>query len=259
MKKISIWAKRHPRSARITIFVFFVILNVLGFTTGMLLNDTGIYLPVFAIVFFICLYAAGFIAYPFKNIRGKYRMTASGYIHQKTCDFLLAGSTFLMIVYFGNHREILFRYSLPFTQAIASSSTLPATSVAKPSYKSVSAFLRSMKDENGKLLSWKERKKLLKEQVRAIKKADELSNGAKTALIVLSVLVAAGLIYLVGVIACSLACNGSEAAAWIVAIGGTGLVIFLLILAIRSILSKKKHEKGAARNKNAIIQEAPAG
>lgn len=248
MKKISVWGKHHPRASRIVIVVSFIVLTMLGFTTGLLLRDAGIYLPLAVLLFFACLYATGFLAYPFKNKNGKYRMTASHYVRQKTCDILLAASTFLMIVYLGNHKETLFRYSLPFNQAMASNT--PRDSTVK-TYKSIGAFNISMKDANGKLHTWKERKKLLKEQVRAIKNASGISNGAKTALIILSVLVALGLIILVAALACSLSCNGSEAAAVIVGVGGTGLVIFLLIVVIRSILGKK-------RNKNKPVETRPS-
>jgi hypothetical protein len=257
MRKISLWAKHHPWLARIIIIVSFIVLNVLGFTTGLLLHDASIFLPVAALLFFICLYATGFIAYPFKNENRKYRTVASRYVRQKTCDILLAGSTFLMIVYLGNHKEILFRYSFPFNEALASNTILPGDSAVK-TYKSIAAFSSFMKDANGKSLTWKERKKILKEQVRVIKKADDLTDGAKAALIVLSVLVALGLLYLIGVLACSLSCGGSDVAAIIVAIGGAGLVIFLLIVVIRKILKKKNLDKKPDKNKSAIIQEAPA-
>jgi hypothetical protein len=65
----------------------------------------------------------------------------------------------------------------------------------------------------------------------------------------LSVVVAIGLIYLVAALACSLSCNGSDAAALIVGIGGAALVAFLLIIAIRAITGKKK--------KKVIIQDQP--
>jgi hypothetical protein len=47
-------------------------------------------------------------------------------------------------------------------------------------------------------------------------------------------------------------------AAVIVGVGGTGLVIFLLIVVIRKILGKQRHSKKSAGIKSAIIQEALA-
>lgn len=83
----------------------------------------------------------------------------------------------------------------------------------------------------------------MKEQIKSIKKDKDLSKGAKTALIILSVLVAAGLFYIVLGLSCSLSCGGSDAAAVIVLLGGTALTIFLLVLAIRAITGKKKKKK----------------
>jgi hypothetical protein len=242
MRKISIWAKRHQWSARIIIIASFVILNVLGFTTGLLLKEAGIFLPLAAILFFACLYATGFIAYPIKNKNGKNSKLKVSYVRQKTCDILLAGSTYLMIVYSGNHKEILFQHPFPFSQAIASNTILPKDSTVK-TYKSIAAFAASMKDENGNYLKWKERKKLLKEQIRAIKNSNEPSAGGKIALIILSVLVAILLIGLIASLACSLSCGGSDVLAVIVGIGGTALVIFLLIRVIRGINRKKIKEQ----------------
>jgi hypothetical protein len=100
-----------------------------------------------------------------------------------------------------------------------------------------------MKDETGKPLKWKEKKKLLKEQIRAIKKDKDVSNAGKVALIILSVAVALGLLYLIAVLACDLSCSGSEGAATVLMIGGAGLVVFLFILALGAILGKKKRQK----------------
>jgi hypothetical protein len=100
-----------------------------------------------------------------------------------------------------------------------------------------------MKDANGNLLKWKERKKLLKVQVRAIKQTEDISKGGQIALIVLSCLVALGLVLLVASLACELSCNGSEGAAVIVGLLGTGLIVFLLVLAIRAITGRKRKAK----------------
>lgn len=245
MISISNWAKHHQWLARIIIVASFIVLNVLGYKTGLMLHDTGIYLPVASIVFFVCLYAAGFIAYPFKNKKEKNPGKSSRYLRQKTCDIILAGSSFLMIVYFGNHKETLFRYSLPFNEAIASSNILPKDSTVN-TYKSIAAFAASMKDKNGNFLKWKERKKLLKEQIRAIKRSKETSDGDKTGLIILAVLVAVLLIGLIAALACSIACSGSGAFAVIVGVGGTALVIWLLIRVIKNIKRGKNKEPDKA-------------
>ena len=87
------------------------------------------------------------------------------------------------------------------------------------------------------------KKKILKEQIREIKKANDLSEGTKVLLIILSIVVAIGLLFLVAALACNLSCSGSDAVAVIVGIGGLALIIFLLIIAIRAITGKKKKGK----------------
>jgi hypothetical protein len=110
-------------------------------------------------------------------------------------------------------------------------------------YKSIKDLNASMQDENGNMLKWKERKKLLKHQIREIKKANDPSKGEKVLLVILSILVALGLLYLVAALSCSIACSGSEAIALLVAIGGTAGVILLLIFVIRAIYGKRRKKK----------------
>ena len=247
MKKISIWAKNHKWSARILIVLSFVILTIAGITTGILLDSLNITIPAAVLIISFLIYFAGIIFYPSKSERKKI-IASLFYKKQKTCDFILAASTFSMLICISNDRFRSIQYFSPLQAATASKPITPADSTLK-AYKSITAFSASLKNETGKSLKWKEKKKLLKEQIRAIKKSGELSQGGKIALIILSVIVALGLLYLVAVLSCSISCNGSAAAALIVGIGGAALVTFLLIIVIRGILGKKK--------KKAIIQEEP--
>ena len=67
------------------------------------------------------------------------------------------------------------------------------------------------------------------------KKAD----AEQVALIILACIAAVGLLYLVMALACTLSCNGSDAAAVIVAILGLAGIIWGLIAVIRAINRKK--------------------
>lgn len=236
MRKISVWAKQHPWHARFIIVISFLLLGTIGILSGLMLGNMGISIPLAFLLCFAAVYAFAFIAYPRKKEKGRLF-----YQKQKSCDFLLAASTFFMILYLGNHRDQVFRYSSPFGAAMASIPVTPGDSMQR-SYKPIHVFAKSMKDEDGKMLKWKERKKLLKEQIRSIKKAEGLSRSGETGLIILSVIVALGLLALVAALACNLSCNGSGAAAVIVGVGGAALVIFLLILVIRKLSGKKKKE-----------------
>ena len=162
------------------------------------------------------------------------------YILQKTCDLLLISATFIMFTYFGNRQVSPFSTSL---FAASTFSTISQPGDSSKTYKSIADFKKMMKDENGKMLKWKERKKLMKAQIREIKKDNSISEGGKVALIILTVLVALGLAILVAALSCSLSCSGSEAAAVIVGIIGYGAIVFLTIVVIRSIIRNARKEK----------------
>ena len=241
MKKISRWGKDHKRSARIIIVTSFVLLTGLGILAGTLLNTLDISIPEAVLFLFIAVAAAGFIFYPSRSFKEQ-KSRSVYYLRQKSCDLLLAGSTFLLVVCVANQPGHLFRWVQPLQATTAGGTSLPKDSTVK-TYKSIAAFAASMKDDNGKPLKLKERKKLLKEQVRAIQHAKEPSKGVKVLLIILSVIVAAALIIGVASLACSISCSGSEALAIVVGVLGTALVIWLLIAVIRSITGKKKKVK----------------
>jgi hypothetical protein len=241
MKKISIWAKNHKWPARIVIIVSYLLLTVIGFKTGNLLAELGIFISSIGLFVFASIYFCGFILYPSKEKRSGKKAT-SFYIRQKSCDLMLAASTFCMLVYIGNRPEVLSQQYQSLNATVITKPASTKDSISK-NYKSIKDFNTSMQDENGNMLKWKERKKLLKQQVKEIKKANDLSKGEKTLLVILSALVAAGLLILVASASCSLSCNGSEGAAALVAIGGTAVVIILLVIVIRAINGKKKRKE----------------
>ena len=245
MKKISFLAKNHKRPARLIIIVSFIVLNALGILTGILLADLNFSFSGTAMILFVSAFVVGVILYPSKSGKGVRLSPATHYVKQKSCDFILAASAFCMITYFANRPETLFQQNPVLHAAVITNPALPKDSIAK-NYKLVNEFNAAMKDENGKMLKWKERKKMLKEQVKEIKKANNLSNGEKALLVILSVLVAAGLLYLVAALSCSLSCSGSDAAAVLVGLGGIALVIFLLIIAFRAIYGRKKKKEKVA-------------
>jgi hypothetical protein len=237
MKKISYWAKSYKQEARITIIICYIVLNILAIISGYFLQQIGLrLLPVFLFCCFT-VFMVAIIAYPSKYRKGLNLSASAFYNLQKTCDFIIVSCTFCMIFYLSNRPENLFQF-YPQVDAYIINHT-PKDNADKP-YKSISDFYASLKDKDGNSLKWKERKKLLKEQVRSIKKDNDLSKGSKTLLIILSVIAATGLVFLVAALSCSLSCNGSDAAAALVGVGGTALIIFLLVLAIRAINGKKR-------------------
>lgn len=242
MKKISYWAKDHKQEARIAIVICYIFLNFLAIVSGYLLQQSGVLLlPVFLTCCFV-IFIMAVILYPSKYRKRKSLSASAFYNLQKICDSVLVSCTFCMVFYLSNRPENLFRF---YPQVNGFMINNNSKDHAGEPYKSISDFSSSLKDKDGNSLKWKERKKLLKEQVRSIKKDKELSQSSKTLLIVLSVIVAMGLIFLVAAWSCNLSCSGYDAAAVLVGIGGTALIIFLLILTIRAITGKKRKRKMA--------------
>ncbi len=240
MKQLSHWANKHKWKARIIMIISWIILTVLAIVIGKNLSSLEVLLPSTILLVIVATFFASCFYYPSRS--EKTTLGFSGfYAKQKTCDLLLAVCSFCLVLYTANKPETLFQHY----ENLYAASIEP--SIAKDSsaktYKSLKDFSASLKNADGKLLKWKERKKLLKQQVKAIKHSRDTPKGDKVLLSVLSVLLALGLLYLVAALSCSLSCNGSEAAAVIVGIGGAGLIIFLLILALRGISGKRKKRK----------------
>ena len=245
MKKISFWAKNHKRPARFIIVASLIVLNGLGILTGILLKEFNVTMAGAAMAVIISVFIAGFIFYPVKNT--KRLTTAPYYIKQKSLDFILAASAFCMFTFFGNRPETLFQHYPMLNATAVSTNTLPKDSILR-TYKSISEFSSMMKDENGNPLKWKEKKKLLKEQVKGIKKADNLSDTERTLYLILSIVVALGLLYLVAALSCNLSCSGSDGAAALVAVGGTAVVVILLVIAVRAIYGRNKKPVSTTAN-----------
>lgn len=247
MKKLSIWAKHHKIASRVIIILSFILLTIIAYFTGTWFSDLGVIIPPVILFIALLLYLISIIAYPRRSGTHKKYRPKFFYVRQKGCDIVLAASTFIMMICLANNTDS-FIYSFAPANAISvNSNVLPKDSSVK-TFKSLKEFSSSMKDKEGKMLKWKERKKLLKEQVRGIKKTENLSKGDKGGLIVLSVLVALGLLTLIGALSCSIYCSGSEGAAILVGIGGSALVILLLVITIKAIKKGKK-----------VPKEEPAG
>lgn len=241
MRKLSLSARKNPATARLIIILSFIIVTLLAVFTGTLLRSAGISIPPYYLGIVIVVYLLTVLVYP-RKIYGVMFTLKWNYTNRKISDGFLALSTYLMLLILSNNDFSQINYIQ--SAVAAPTSVLPGDSTVKK-YQTIREFSKSMKDEDGNQLKWKQKKKLLKEQVKAIRKADDLSRGNKTLLIIVSVLVALGLLVLLTGLACNLSCNGSEAAAIILGVGGAALVVFLLIVVLRSIDRKyrKSREK----------------
>lgn len=214
MKKISFWAKDHVWTTRLLIIFFiYPLLNITGWLLGDLLQSMGIDLSQ------IWSYALSLgalyllLIYPFKSTPTR---NNHHYTRRKTIDVLLAGCTFLLIVTTGNHLDGSEQATgFPLTHASTFSKDLPRSA------------------EKSKI---KAQKKSLKQWVKQLrKKYREAGNGTKIALTILAVILAIFLIFGLAALACTIACSGSEAIAYILFLLGTAGIIFGLVKVINSI------------------------
>jgi hypothetical protein len=226
MKNISIWAFRHKWAARFVIICSFLILNFIGLFLGDALTISQIAIPSLWIYVIGFIFFAGFITYPSRKQKSKYK---NYYKKQKSSDLLLVSTTFLLIICFGNHYNLPKNQS-PFGFTYANATAL--TIIANPQLHKTSID-PSPKKKTSLIKKWKSK---LKENIRTIRREyKDATPGERTALIVLSIIVAFALFLLVLSASCSLSCSGSDGAALLVALLGTGLIVFLLVKVIKRI------------------------
>jgi len=242
MKSISIWAKSNIWQSRMLIIVIYIFLNGIGITTGMLLSEINIHLPYAYFMALILITIILWINYPDKHQKRSFSST-SFYVRRKTFDFLLGTVTFLFIVYAGNHLE---QMNLETETATASVIVPLSKDSAILNHPLLKDFISSLKNREVSKLSQREKIKLIKKQIKAINRDSGTSKSDKTLLLILSILIAIGLISGLAALSCSIACGGAEALAVIVFAGGLFLIIFFLVRFIKHLnkpILKKEESK----------------
>ena len=229
MRIISVWARGHIMLTRLLIVFLYIIINLLGLFLGDLLFSSNIVLTSLFIFLTIGLLFAGMLIYPSKEKKNSYK---NFYGLQKTGDLLLATATFLFIVFGGN--SLNKKSFTTFPSVYATSFSIPSSQLVNTSASiQPNEFAKATA---GKPFSKKELKKKLKSKWKEFRKHyKESTKGEKTALIILSILIAAGLLSLLAALSCEISCSGSEGLAIAVGILGTGLIIFLLVRVIQRI------------------------
>ncbi len=225
MKQLSFWAHNHKVAARTIIVFIYFFLNLLGLFCGDLISSLNINLsPAFYFIP-ILLTLGGILLYPSKKRKHFYK---NFYSRQKFADGLLMAATFLFIIYAGN--------SFNSTRTINPLSTAFAISIVKPPVSSSVVPGNSLSGKKSGQLSKKETRKHFRSFIKEIrKKYKATSNSGKTIYIILVVLGAIFLSYLMLGLACTIACSGSEALAFIVGFVGIGAVIFGAVKLIQRI------------------------
>ena len=114
------------------------------------------------------------------------------------------------------------------------SGTLPRDSVSFGNLKSVAAFAVSLRDANGGLLKFKQRKQLLKKQLSAIRQSPDKTKNQKVLLTILAILAFLGIVAVLAIIAY----NGL-AGLWPVV--GLAISIALLVFVLKRIWRKSRN------------------
>jgi hypothetical protein len=243
MKKLSAWAKSNPWKARIIIIVSHLILWVLAWNTGTGLLAQNILLPDSFLLVSLIVFLAAALFYPLKRNRTIANRNVF-YKKQKLSDFLLAASTFSMILCIANVNDISVLSVAPASGSIAS--TVPRHNTNQPT---AAEILASLKDRDKSTLTRTEKRILKKEFKVQLKKyvkaklAGDKKAAGDTGLIILTIIAAVGLLYLVAALSCSLSCNGSDGAALVVALVGTAAVVFGVVMIIRGINKRYREKK----------------
>jgi hypothetical protein len=244
VKKISYWAKKHIWQSRLIIILIYILLNVLGILTGKLLSELHVTIPQLYFIACLVFTTALWIWYPGKGNVKPGVASHYLYIRRKLFDFSLGAVTFLMIIYAANNWEHLFIKSDP---VLASNIVHHPKDSAIKNNPLIKNFIAIIKSKDVDKLSQREKLKLIKDQIKTIKHDKETSKGEKTLLIILSVIIALGLLFGLAAISCSLSCSGSEALAIIVGLGGTVLIIFLLARVIKHISNPPPKKEGSQK------------
>jgi hypothetical protein len=210
MKRISFWASKNKTLTRIFFILAYIPLNILGLCLGNLLAESNLsFGPGYIYSVFLLIIATVFL---YNN--------QFNYYKRKLADFSLGLLTFAGICYYGNH----INNSNP---VFPFSGSTVAISLSNHSNLTEIKVLNPSKEK----LSKKEFKTLRKN----IRKQKHDASGTNVLLIVLTILVALGLLYLLAALSCTIACNGSEALAWIVLLLGAFGIAFLTFRIIRRI------------------------
>jgi len=249
MRTISNWARLHPATARILIILFHLTLGLIAYFLATELFKRNLILPGIVSTVCILLFIASVLFYP-DRIRGV-KKTNAGFIRQKTCDFLLAFCGFVLAIFICN--RVLFD-QMPVTQPVQASIV-----IEKPLYKHAESkkLLDALKsgEIDKKDLTRKE-KRILKDEFKYqlgqfvdAKLHGDKARAGDAGLIILTIIGAGLLLYLVAALACTLSCNGSDAAALVVVLLGTAGIVFGLIAVLKAIKRKGRKKEEATPDK----------
>lgn len=220
MRKLAFWARENKNTARLTIIISYILLNMLALFTGDVLHSLNIEFTPLLFIFTVAMTFLGCMIYPSKIRKKEYR---NFFARQKSADLLLVCSTFLFIVYAGNSLNKNWNTIYNSAQAI---SLIPPSASTSITHSSSTKTAESKKSFSKKIRA----------EIKSLRKAyKDSTKSQKTLYIILAVLAAAGLAYGLAAVACGISCSGSEALAIAVFAVGLGGIVFGLVKLIQRI------------------------
>lgn len=235
MRILSLWAKGHILHARIIIILSHCLLILIACFLGEKLSQKGLALSPLWIYLLIAVYFTACALYPSQRHRDNFSK-------RKLADLVVATSGFLLVLCM----------SCQLNQPVPLSQTAMANLPSAPPYyryPEAQRLLDQFRSGERTHFNRKEKRIIKKEfnyQLLRYAKAKLTGDkeGSNDALAILMVcIVAAGLLVLLGGLACSLSCNGSEAAAVVVGVFGTVAIVAGAVILIRHISKKSKTPK----------------
>src|SRR6476661_163614 len=115
MYTISLWASRHVWPARLLLVLGLVLFTGLALFIGSGLQVLEVTVPLLFFYGATAVFFAVFLIYPDRIYKHRFR---NFYQYQKTCDGILLGTTFLILVCIGNQPEILLQTTSPAAAAV---------------------------------------------------------------------------------------------------------------------------------------------
>ena len=237
MKKISIWAARHRLASQLILVLIHLLLIGIALKLALELYVLDWQVPAFLFWLTITGYVSCILFYPFK--KHKRGLWKHSYSRQKSFDFLMVVSSFLIILITSN--QVMFNLTAESNVNLNARATFISYSsgmmneTTELSKKEIRKKRKALRKRFRKVL----KEKLL--QIKKIKKEEGQKDNSvdKIFLFLLLILLAAGLSLLVVMGACSLACNGAGAGAMFLLLFGTAAIVIGMFFGIRAIFRNR--------------------
>lgn len=261
LPRLSLWARGHRPLAIALLIALKMVLGAVGFYSGIAAALLGYTLPKPSTAWMLGAWAV-FVLIMYPSRAQRHRL-ASFYWRQKSADFGLAVFGFAFWFFIGNGipaqdsstppspgASYALAPSVPLAFGMLQKAAEPRTlapdasqSTARDGQKSHgkkwSAFQR--------WLSSKAQKRVERLLGRLLAKDASDNQAEKILLAILLTVGVLALFILVTAFACSLSCNGMEALAWVVFLGGTFVCVLLMVQGMRAIFrpkAKRPHAPG---------------